>query len=207
MRNDDDETAQARHIQHAFKQTLICSSLERSADGYVIRASKPITVPVAFRTLPDITHFRIVQENLDITALPRWTAGQIMMFLLKFPVTFEVEKVEGGVEILTLADMTAEHTVEDARRLLHYTAPRPYQSATLNYTEKVPPGLIVRADSQREQVTVAVIFQLIERRTNMHHTKLIWNMWTQEEIPTHFFSQDKRLSPFECCQEWDEPRP
>jgi hypothetical protein len=32
-------------------------------------------------------------------------------------------------------------------------------------------------------------------------------MWSQEEVWTHFFREDKILAPMECYQEWDEQRP
>jgi hypothetical protein len=65
----------------------------------------------------------------------------------------------------------------------------------------------VQVEIKREHVTVAGTFQIIEGRKITYYPKLIWNMWTQDEIWDHFFREDKRLPPFECYQEWEEPRP
>jgi hypothetical protein len=49
MRRGERKREQARHAQAVFKQTLVCSLLEKTGDTYVIRARKPTTFLVRFR--------------------------------------------------------------------------------------------------------------------------------------------------------------
>jgi hypothetical protein len=47
------------------------------------------------RTLPNITHFRVIQDDLYITALSKWPPWPIALPLQRCPVTFEIELPRG----------------------------------------------------------------------------------------------------------------
>jgi hypothetical protein len=156
------------------------------------------------RTLLDLSHFKAAQESLDITALPNWPLGQITLHLLKFPVEFQAELPAGGTKPIQVEDMTLEDTVEDAWALLHHTYPRLFEHATFNDTGRLRRGLSIESDVRREMVPLAVRFQVIDKRFITYEPRLLNNMWTQEEVWDRYFHYDRRLSPFELDQEWEE---
>jgi hypothetical protein len=48
MNAGDDAWAQARAVQKAFGQTLLCGLIEKTGDSYAIHVSKPSVYPVVF---------------------------------------------------------------------------------------------------------------------------------------------------------------
>jgi hypothetical protein len=66
------------------------------------------------RTPPNITHFRIIQGDLEITALTRCPKRQITLFPKKFPVSFKIELVEGRTATHIVPGMPAEHIFKEA---------------------------------------------------------------------------------------------
>jgi hypothetical protein len=75
---------------------------------------------------------------------------------------------------------------------------------TFNFTGKVNPGLVIEAEIKRKKVIETVSFQVIDRREIRYEHREIWNVWTPEEVWEHFFTNDSRISPFECYDVSDQ---
>jgi hypothetical protein len=78
---------------------------------------------ITLHPFPHLSQFKVIQENLDITALGNWPMGNISPYLLGFPVPFEAELPTGGTTTLVQDKMTPQHSVQEGWQILHHDHP------------------------------------------------------------------------------------
>jgi hypothetical protein len=76
----------------------------------------------------------------------------------------------------------------------------------LNYRGNLKPGQTIQADVERENVEVAVQFEVRDKRTIKFEHEIIPNMAMWQDIHAHFLAIDKRLLPYDSHIE-EEDRP
>jgi hypothetical protein len=86
----------------------------------------------------------------------------------------------------------------EAWQLLHTAHPRLFQEATLNYRGKHKPGQTFRAGIVRQNVGVAVQFEVIQKGKIKFIHENSPNMVTWSEIHAHFAGIDQRIPRFSC---------
>jgi hypothetical protein len=127
------------------------------------------------KDLQDLTHFKVVQGDQDLSHLQRWPLGTIGLWALLFTVDFRVEFMEGRI-VYKSAEITPEHQVQQVWNVLCTENPEIQGERTFGFHGKVRPGLTVRAEIRRGRVFQTVTFQLINRRELVYEHREIWNM-------------------------------
>jgi hypothetical protein len=114
---------------------------------------------------------------------------------VKFPVRWQVELFD---EEIMQSDMHSGLTVQDAWGQLHTTIPRLFQFATFNYAGFLQPGLIIRAEVQREEVTLGVTFEVKDNGwITFGNQTGVGNMTTRQELHASYAQHDPRIpTPF-----------
>jgi hypothetical protein len=94
--------------------------------------------------------------------------------------------------------MTPLVTARRAWIQLSSNGPGLYEEATLDFRGNLRPGLTVSAEVVRQDVKVAVEFEVIRKGKIKFILEVIPNMVTWAEIHAHFSSFDERILPFDC---------
>lgn len=149
--------------------------------------------------IPDITQFQVVAGRQEITKQDKWPTGKIEAVPVTFPVMWRIETpqdAQGFIEAVQ-EKMSPLITATEAWGRLHSIVPGLYEDANLDFRGKLRPALTINAEIIREEVRVAVEFEVIKKWSIKYIHENIPNTATWEEIHRHFSSIDERIPAFE----------
>jgi hypothetical protein len=158
------------------------------------------------RDLPELSHFRIVQGNQDLSSSQNWPTGTIELAALLFGIKFEVRQVLGDTRSYRAENVTPGHTAKQVWGYLCVQNPDLQEEMILDHSGLVHPGLTIRAAIKRTRVCQTVTSQVIRPREICYEHREIWNMWSPEEVWEHSSNQDDRILPLDCYEVSDKRR-
>jgi hypothetical protein len=155
------------------------------------------------KSLPDLSHFKIVQGRLDISATQVWPSGAIEMVALLYKVCFRVEQISGEPKEYICQNITPGHTVEAVWGHLIRESPDLRGEFNINQTGLTHSGQVIVAEIQKTKVWQNVCFQVFQKRWIRYERIEIWNVWTPEEGWHHSAQEDERILPIEAYEVQD----
>jgi hypothetical protein len=112
----------------------------------------------------------------------------------------EIPAAPAGYDDVVQGPMTPMFDVQEAWGILHTQVPRLFENGVIACRGKLRPGQTIQVDVQREEVEVAVRFELAQKGHITFTHERISNMSPRSEAPARFMRNDPRIPPYACYE-------
>jgi hypothetical protein len=114
--------------------------------------------------LPDLSHFKIVQGNLDISGSQIWPGGAIEMIAMLYKIYFRVEQISGEPRDYIYPNITPRHMVNQVWEYLQGENPELRREFILDQTGFTHSGQVITAKIQTMKAWQNQSFPVIHKR-------------------------------------------
>jgi hypothetical protein len=120
--------------------------------------------PRLLNDLLDLSHFKIVQGNLDISESQVWPGGAIEMIALLYKICFRVEQISGEPRNYVRQNITPGHMVNQVWEYLQVGNPELRKEFIPDQSGHTHSGQVITAKIKTMKVWQHLSFQVFQKR-------------------------------------------